>query len=286
MANLLLIVSLSAVVIAPTASWVYPGQADFENSPNEKPQSNYVSRPVNNNGMHNGNSNIEPVFHGFEPCQQRAANDLRSHPDDCSRFQMCTAGILIDFSCPNEHVFHEDSKNCVPKGSENDTCIIVEPTKEALICPPHATYKKAHPKECAQYYHCGKAAREMYWEDNLHECDYPMLYNINNKRCEHYSMVTCGPRREPLDPCDYKANECGSARCVPCKVRHPSCRGKQDGLQGWQGREGSPHYVVCAAQRVVYSGMCPQDHGSQIFDHESRTCVLMNAKQSFVRHHF
>ena len=73
---------------------------------------------------------------------------------------------------------------------------------------------------------------------------------------------------------DYKVNQCeGHAGCVPCHVRFPSCRGLQDGLNAWSGRQGSPSYVTCHQQRVVASAMCKQEGAVAIFDAERRECV-------------
>lgn len=220
----------------------------------------------------------------FGRCNQRASQDFRPHPQDCGRFTMCSAGMLISFNCPAGSVFHASSKSCVPKGSLYDTCTRTAAAPETEeICPRGATYKKAHPKECAQFYHCGQPAREARWEKHLNECDYPMLFNLDSGRCEHFTMVKCGIRREPYDPCEYKANECGSPHCVPCSVRNPSCRSKKDGLNAWAGREGSPHYVVCANQRVVYSGMCDQGQGTQLFDPATKTCKVYTARSEAAR---
>jgi len=213
------------------------------------------------------------VFPEVGFCDQQSDKDLRPHPTDCTKFSICSASVLIPFTCPSGSVFHNVSQSCVPRGSPYDTCTHVTGHH---TCPPGAV--TSHPTECGQFYEC--AAQAERWEHQLRECHYPMLFNPESLRCEHYSMVTCGDRREPLDPCDYTANGCnGHAHCVPCSVRHPSCRGKKDGMNGWEGRSESPYYVVCADQRVVYHGMCSQEHGTQIFDILTGTCVMMNPER-------
>ncbi|XP_005113274.1 uncharacterized protein LOC101859542 [Aplysia californica] len=247
----------------------------------------YVKNDNNNNNNNNynnpRNNRVEetttekPLATSInERCVQRSARDFRSHPQDCGKFTMCSGGALLTIDCPPGSVFHDVSKSCVPQGSYYDTCTRRMTTLST--CPRGSTEKKAHPRQCAQYYHCGQPAQERVWEEHLRECPYPMLFNLDTRRCEHHSMVDCGTREEPVDPCEYKANNCdGRAQCIPCTVRNPSCRERTDGMNSWKGREGSPYYVVCATQRVVYHGMCPQDHGVQVFDHEARVCKKLES---------
>jgi len=301
--QLIIAVALSCLMTVCSGSFFMFRQQPQKLNTNERQNANSVVLPPAYQSHYNSkdtNNNIN-TFNTFENsaqltttespsmsasmsasrCFQRSSTDFRPHATDCGKFTMCSAGTLITFSCPQGSVFHGDSKSCVPRGSVYDKC---SPAMSAhLICPRGSKEKKAHPGECAQFYHCGAPAQEARWEQHLNECEYPMLFNIATKRCEHYSMVTCGIRREPYDPCDYKVNECGSTHCVPCSVRHPSCRGKKDGMNAWKGREGSPHYVVCASQRVVYHGMCPQSGGTQVFDDVTGTCVMLTAKTEHLR---
>ncbi|XP_071083544.1 uncharacterized protein [Haliotis cracherodii] len=131
------------------------------------------------------------------------------------------------------------------------------------------------PTKCAQYYDCNTPAMEDSWEQNLQECPYPQLYNPGTQRCEHYSMVTCGNRTEPLGKCEYDQHAClGGWDCgQPCHVNNPTCRNLADGLNVYEWRLNSPYYVVCVNQRLVYTGECHDfGTGAPIFDAELRAC--------------
>ena len=75
-----------------------------------------------------------------------------------------------------------------------------------------------------------------------------------------------------FSPGEYKAEQCLRAHCRPCYIDNPSCRGKPDGLNPYPYRDGSPYYIVCADQRLVYKGMCAPI-GHQYYNKELRTCV-------------
>ncbi|XP_048257686.1 uncharacterized protein LOC125383481 [Haliotis rufescens] len=110
---------------------------------------------------------------------------------------------------------------------------------------------------------------------NLQECPYPQLYNPGTQRCEHYSMVQCGNRMEPLGKCEYARYAClGSVNCgPPCFVNNPTCRFLPDGLNAYENRPGSSFYVVCVNQRLVYTGECHDNGtGTPVFDVNLRAC--------------
>nr|KAG5711278.1 hypothetical protein BaRGS_005975 [Batillaria attramentaria] len=205
-------------------------------------------------------------------------------PRDCSTFYVCNRGQRFDFSC-GENVWDQATKTCVGKGSQWDKCTIAKEldslTAENELsglsgghpCDNSNTAVLAKSDNCAQYYDCSSREGIVSDDPYLQECEFPLLFNPNTKRCEHYDMVKCGDRMEPLDACDYVANQCqGRAHCVPCSVRFPSCRDLPDGLNPWVGREYSPYYVLCEKQRPLYHGQCDNSHGTQIFDPEKRVC--------------
>ena len=75
---------------------------------------------------------------------------------------------------------------------------------------------------------------------------------------------------------DYVENECRSAQgCVPCSARYPSCVGLTNGLNSWPDREGSPYFVVCKNERVVYHDQCDYERKKEIFHPEKLACVSM-----------
>ncbi|XP_048257683.1 uncharacterized protein LOC124146570 [Haliotis rufescens] len=149
-----------------------------------------------------------------------------------------------------------------PTSDVNPICMT---TTETLI---------PHPTKCAQYYDCSAPAAKPSWEQNLQECTNPQLYNTETQRCEHYSMVQCGNRTEPLGICEYEFPCFGGRYCgAPCHVYNPSCRNLSDGLNVYEYRLNSPYYVVCVNQRLVYTGECHDfGTGPPIFDAEMRAC--------------
>nr|KAG5711279.1 hypothetical protein BaRGS_005976 [Batillaria attramentaria] len=207
-------------------------------------------------------------------CHQRAVQDFRADENDCSVFHMCVMGQLVTLNCSPGSVFDEGSHSCVPANSYYDTCSQRMAVKTR--CAPGSRELVPHPTLCAQYYDCGAthAQNRIGWESQLRECPYPMVFHAESKRCVQSEAGICGERREPLDQCDYKVNECqGHSSCVPCEVRFPSCRGLADGKNAWGGRPGSPWYVVCHQQRVRSYEMCKQDGAVFIFDDQSGECV-------------
>jgi hypothetical protein len=65
-------------------------------------------------------------------------------------------------------------------------------------------------------------------------------------------------------------NECRSSQgCVPCSARFPSCVGLTNGLNSWPDREGTPYFVVCKNERVVYHDQCDYDKTFIIVLYES-----------------
>lgn len=73
---------------------------------------------------------------------------------------------------------------------------------------------------------------------------------------------------------DYLAHSCRNAHCSPCHIRYATCSGLPDGINVWRGREKTPFYVVCQAERVAFHGRCinPEPGKRQIYDGEYHTC--------------
>ncbi|XP_067685005.1 uncharacterized protein [Haliotis asinina] len=205
-------------------------------------------------------------------CVVKSNPDFRPDPDDCSVFYVCANEILYKFNC-SDSVFDPVTRTCVAKGSTYDRCTKKDTPAQTVICLPGSRALIPHPENCAQYYNCSAPRQGYKWPQHLRECPFSQLYNVMTKQCEHYSMVKCGDRQEPISHCDYRANQCEAAHCIPCIVRYPSCKGLPDGLNQWVGREDSPYYVVCEGGRMVYSGMCTQEYGPQIFDKLRKMCV-------------
>ncbi|XP_048257678.1 uncharacterized protein LOC125383479 [Haliotis rufescens] len=163
----------------------------------------------------------------------------------------------------------ESSSALIAPTSNVDVNPICKTTTETLI---------PHPTECAQYYNCSAPGLKMQGYtlgQNQQECPFPELYNPDTQRCEHYSMVTCGSRREPLGRCEYEKGKCHEGmRCwIPCSVNYPTCRNLSDGPNVYEDRLNSTYYVVCVNQRLVYIGQCHYfGMGMPMFDPKLRAC--------------
>ncbi|XP_025078284.1 uncharacterized protein LOC112554611 [Pomacea canaliculata] len=135
-----------------------------------------------------------------------------------------------------------------------------------------------HPFKCHWFYNCsapledGKA-EEQGWDQLTEECPYPKLFSASTGSCEDYSKVDCGDRDLYLDPCEYRALQCGGAHCQPCRLRHGSCVGMRDGPQPFPSREWTPRYLYCKDQRALQQLECPQE--TPIFSPESRRCETL-----------
>ncbi|XP_041379702.1 uncharacterized protein LOC121392632 [Gigantopelta aegis] len=150
--------------------------------------------------------------------------------------------------------------------------------KDKIVCTSDSPDFIAHPTRCELYYDCANSKPHgtsmASWETYEAVCSSykDQLFNNDTKRCEHYSMVECGNRFEPIYRCDYRLE--GYPR-IPCNVYNPSCKGRPDGLNPWVPRYESPYFVVCKSNRTVYQGMCYFYNGyAFIFDVKLRTCVI------------
>ncbi|XP_071083539.1 uncharacterized protein [Haliotis cracherodii] len=206
------------------------------------------------------------MVQGSSPaCPSTPEVKLLEDPDDCAVFHFCFSGQRLTFSC-EQRVWNAITNSCVEQGTTKDRF------KQRVNGCFNKVAKIAKGDNCAQYYDCSLNASNMV--DRKRECPYPFLFDAQSATCRDHSEVKCGERKEPKDPCDYDVNMCQSAMCLPCIERFPSCTGLPDGLNPWIGREGSPYYVVCRGERVVYSGHCGSLLGLQMFDATKKSCVL------------
>ena len=84
---------------------------------------------------------------------------------------------------------------------------------------------------------------------------------------------------------EYDANKCGSGQsgsCIPCNIRFPSCNGRPDGMNSWQGKEWSPYYVVCKQERISYHTMCKSEKTSSVFHPDKRACVQFDKVEEII----
>ncbi|XP_048739535.2 uncharacterized protein LOC125653907 isoform X1 [Ostrea edulis] len=124
---------------------------------------------------------------------------------------------------------------------------------EKGICKNYPHRFKAHPKYCHAYYDCTSASAPGYrsWDKGFRECVYPKLFNAKTRKCEMFFYVKCGTRKEFKSGCDYFANQCLRAHCIPCSVRIPSCAGFKDGIHEHPYRKGSRWLMNCLKERLM-----------------------------------
>nr|KAG5706508.1 hypothetical protein BaRGS_028679 [Batillaria attramentaria] len=135
----------------------------------------------------------------------------------------------------------------------------------------------AHTSRCHWYFNCTVAALE-----NLgghlsaleEECRYPQLFDTVTRRCREFINVRCGDRFEPVDPCEYDANQCRGANCVPCKHRYGSCRGRQNGIYPFHTERWTPTFITCYQQRNIAQDDCQPP--TPIFSPVNRDCVALS----------
>ncbi|XP_067685003.1 uncharacterized protein [Haliotis asinina] len=219
---------------------------------------------------------------GDVSCDRRQGGQIwKADPQDCTKFYLCFNGQKFNFSC-GANVYDPTTRTCVRAGSQWDKCSIKSQLENLNPCSGRGVERAAKGDNCAQYYDCLSRDSTITSDPSVKECEYPMLYNDETNRCEHYSQVTCGQRREVKDPCEYEANQCPLSHCIPCNVRHPSCNGLQDGMNPWVGREWSPLFVVCEQGRVVYNGQCDVTHGPIVFNPEKRACEVVKDERDLM----
>ncbi|KAK3103150.1 hypothetical protein FSP39_016841 [Pinctada imbricata] len=208
-------------------------------------------------------------------CKGKAPFEWVLDPEDCAVFYMCLNGQEHLFKCPENSVVHETTRACVPVGSVYDTCSKRE--RVPSLCRNARSNLVEHPESCAKFYDCTNK-RSTNEQPEEKECKYPYLFDQVTKRCEHFEDAECGGRFEPISPCEYQENQCRVAHCIPCHVRFPNCKGKEDGINVWEGREGSPDYVVCKKGRHVFHGKCDD---KQIFHPQKKLCVDYEEKEFY-----
>ncbi|XP_052818505.1 uncharacterized protein LOC128244548 [Mya arenaria] len=216
-------------------------------------------------------------------CSGRLADSLtwRRTPEDCASAFICLLGRTVTYSCPEGFVIGAGNPVCVPVGSEWDDCkfyssldIKITPT-----CKPGSTAPDM--SNCAKFAECielpdGNASMV------TRECPYPLLYKADSGKCESFKDASCEKDQIiPKSPCDYDANQCTSAHCIPCHVQHPTCTGLPDGMNAWVGREWSPFYVVCDEERVTLQAECKTEKQTSVFHPTEKQCVLMDGKDVF-----
>ncbi|XP_062614315.1 uncharacterized protein LOC134276051 isoform X2 [Saccostrea cucullata] len=205
----------------------------------------------------NCGSRYEPI----EPCEYIQSQCIgagcpacskvscRAHPDGANEYPgrehtpwyvVCEHGRTVAVEQCHVGIFDQQSHMCLTNtDSVNNYCN----NNPGLILPSY--------QSCAQFYKCGQYNSKT--GTYLHECAYPLLYDITSKTCQHFTLINCGERRVPQAPCDYMQNRCSAkdttTPCKPCEDRFISCVNKPNGRSSMEGDIFS--YVFCLQNRTI-----------------------------------
>ncbi|KAK3102853.1 hypothetical protein FSP39_014445 [Pinctada imbricata] len=92
----------------------------------------------------------------------------------------------------------------------------------------------------------------------LDECPYPKLFDGVTKRCQAFTQVKCGARKEVVDYCKYWKQTC-LTMCSPCELTTPSCEGLSDGMHANPFKSNTPYFITCFRNRTTLTSMCGMD---------------------------
>ena len=129
----------------------------------------------------------------------------------CDAYYRCTRGAITVVKCKNGTVFDRLVGACRPgNASLPDSC--------QLYCNPEK--KDVHP-----------------FPVNVEECPYPLQFSETTRRCENFTDVICGGRKEEkyackyclliMNPQNFKIHYDNIQITLPCKHKHThtQCRG-------------------------------------------------------------
>lgn len=112
-----------------------------------------------------------------------SANDMGGRNDFyeigrvCDGYYKCSGGMIEVVKCENGTVFHMDSNTCKSGNSSL-------PNSCQLYCNPRKTKLRPFPV-------------------NVMECPYPLQFSETTGRCENFTEVNCGTRKEETYICMY-----------------------------------------------------------------------------------
>ncbi|KAL8589097.1 hypothetical protein ACOMHN_017260 [Nucella lapillus] len=136
----------------------------------------------------------------------------------------------------------------------------------------------AHPTQCHWYYNCTRAVMGRQGGADpvslREECRYPQLFDLGSGRCREFLNVRCQDRFEPVDPCEYQANQCKKGSCVPCHTRFGACRDRANGIYPLHSTRWAPTFVTCYKERNIAQDDCQAP--TPIFSPRARDCVALS----------
>ncbi|XP_048246322.1 uncharacterized protein LOC125377334 [Haliotis rufescens] len=136
-------------------------------------------------------------------------------------------------------------------------------------CRNNPTAVFADPFDCALFYNCSASRHRFGLEEYQAECRYMHLFDMKTNTCVDFAdlKASCGTRREPKAPCDYRVNDCTADGCTPCSA---SCVGLPDGDVPYPNMHFTRFYLNCRGGRTVKIKRCTIP---RIFSIAQRTCA-------------
>lgn len=84
-------------------------------------------------------------------------------------------------------------------------CGFLSVSKVQAVCRDHPLLVFPHADECQLYYNCSLTYSDVppHLEQHMVECPYPSLFSTKSLRCENFTEVCCGMRKEVKDKCKH-----------------------------------------------------------------------------------
>lgn len=166
----------------------------------------------------------------------------------CDAYYKCLGGTITVVKCENGTVFHMDSNTCKPGNSSL-------PNSCQLYCNPEKTSINPFPV-------------------NVDECPYPLQFSETTGRCENFTEVACGTRKEEKYICSYWESLFYNRHGGNCDTRNiRDCLYLPNGVHR-DPRRSPSSFIRCYGNRLVEEGKCTIDSvwGSQTFIYNG-TCT-------------
>eukprot|EP00105_Crassostrea_gigas_P024280 XP_011444485.1 PREDICTED: uncharacterized protein LOC105340228 [Crassostrea gigas] len=163
----------------------------------------------------------------------------------CDAYYKCLGGTITVVKCENGTVFHMDSNTCKPGNSSL-------PNSCQLYCNPEKTSIDPFPV-------------------NVDECPYPLQFSEKTGRCENFTEVACGTRKEEKYTCDYLETKYLNRHQGNCYYVNPSdCLNLNDGVYPHPHSKNLTLFIRCYRNRLVEEGNCPIDRewGTQTYPYK------------------
>ncbi|KAH9514773.1 hypothetical protein Btru_023610 [Bulinus truncatus] len=183
------------------------------------------------------------------------------------KFYICKNGTVVEKKTCEEdgHIFDPFRRDCTDAIHEESV---------QKFCTKNPTAVFPDLGKCSLFYDCSQDSWHPALKPYQSECAYPRLFDQLTSSCASFLEVTCGRRRETIQPCDYVVGHCVDAGCIPCVA---SCLGLRDGSNAYPGRVLTGFYLVCQRERTIDIRTCAE---GSIFDPQMRTCLMEISSQT------